>query len=225
MSTSFLAAIPLSHHSTSRAAGISKSELKKRAKALEKEKKAAEKAAKQQELALQQAAADVVRHYLASVHRLFIHRLFSLQDFATESYGLLPLNQSQTRPHQQRAQISSFSSRDGETVLFRARVHTSRAQGNKMVFLNLRQRFDSVQALLTAAPGKVSKQMVKWAAGLADESIVLVGGTVQKTPELIKSATISDVEVHITKVSFQVESLMWSLLCVPKIAASSDFWH
>ena len=43
--------------------------------------------------------------------------------------------------------------------------------------------------------------MVKWAAGLADESIVLVEGTVQKTPELIKSATVADVEVHVTKVS------------------------
>jgi hypothetical protein len=42
-------------------AGPSKSELKKRAKQLEKEKKAAEKAAKQQEIASQQAAAEVVR--------------------------------------------------------------------------------------------------------------------------------------------------------------------
>jgi hypothetical protein len=50
-----------SHSILSRAPGPSKSELKKRAKALEKEKKAAEKAAKQQELAQQQAAADVVR--------------------------------------------------------------------------------------------------------------------------------------------------------------------
>jgi aspartyl/asparaginyl-tRNA synthetase len=71
-----------------------------------------------------------------------------------------------------------------------------------MVFLNLRQRIDSVQVLLTVTPEKVSKQMVKWAAGLADESIVLVEGTVHKTPELIKSATVGDVEVHVTKVSF-----------------------
>lgn len=40
---------------------MSKSELKKRAKQLEKEKKAAEKAAKQAELAKQRQAADVVR--------------------------------------------------------------------------------------------------------------------------------------------------------------------
>lgn len=70
-----------------------------------------------------------------------------------------------------------------------------------MVFLNLRQRIDSVQALVLVTPEKISKQMVKWTAGLADESIVLVEGVVKKTPEPIKSATVSDVEVHVSKVS------------------------
>ncbi|KAJ7925843.1 hypothetical protein B0H13DRAFT_2566653 [Mycena leptocephala] len=161
-------------------AGPSKNELKKRAKALEKEQKAAEKAAKQQALAAQQAASEV--------------------DFATEFYGPLPLHQSQTRPQLPRVQISSLSARDGETVLFRARVQTSRAQGNKMVFLNLRQRSDSVQALVTVAPEKVSKQMVRWTTGLADESIVLVQGIVRKSPEPIKSASVQDVEVHVSQV-------------------------
>lgn len=45
---------------------LSKNELKKRAKQLEKEKKAAEKAAKQAELAKQREAADVVRQVLSS---------------------------------------------------------------------------------------------------------------------------------------------------------------
>jgi aspartyl/asparaginyl-tRNA synthetase len=69
-----------------------------------------------------------------------------------------------------------------------------------MVFLNLRQQTDSVQALLIAAPEKVSKQMIKWATGLADESIVLVEGIARKTQEPIKSASVSDVEVHISQV-------------------------
>ena len=47
---------------------------------------------------------------------------------------------------------------------------------------------------------KVSKQMVKWAASLADESIVLVDGIVQKSPQIIKSASVGDVEVHISHV-------------------------
>jgi aspartyl/asparaginyl-tRNA synthetase len=90
---------------------------------------------------------------------------------------------------------------DGETVLLRARVHTSRAQGNKMVFFNLRQRMDTVQALLVVAPEQVSKQMAKWAAGLGMESIVLVEGTVKQAPEIIKSATVGDVEIHISQAS------------------------
>jgi len=69
-----------------------------------------------------------------------------------------------------------------------------------MVFLNLRQRTDSVQALVIVTPEKISKQMVKWTASLADESIVLVEGVVQKTPEPIKSASVSDVEVHVSQV-------------------------
>lgn len=69
-----------------------------------------------------------------------------------------------------------------------------------MVFLNLRQRTDSVQALLSVAPDKVSKQMAKWAAGLQIESIVLAEGIVKKAPEIIKSATVGDVELHLTQV-------------------------
>jgi aspartyl/asparaginyl-tRNA synthetase len=72
-----------------------------------------------------------------------------------------------------------------------------------MVFFNLRQRTDTVQGLLLAKAGMVSKQMVKWAAGLADESIVLVEGVVNKAPEPIKSATVDNVEVHIIQVNEQ----------------------
>lgn len=159
----------------------SKNELKKRAKQAEKDKKAAEKAARQAELAQQKSAAD--------------------EDFASELYGKLPLNQSQSRPRIPRTQISSLSAAlDGQSVLIRARVHTLRAQGNKMVFLNLRQRIDSVQALVTVTPEKVSKQMVKWVASLGSESIVLVEGVVKTAPEEIKSATVGDIEVHINKI-------------------------
>ena len=69
------------------------------------------------------------------------------------------------------------------------------------MFFNLRQRTDSVQALLMVAEHKVSKQMVKWSASLADESIVLVEGVVQKSPQVIKSASIDDVEVIVSQVS------------------------
>jgi aspartyl-tRNA synthetase len=57
-----------------------------------------------------------------------------------------------------------------------------------------------VQALLAVEEGKVSKLMVKWVSGLSDESIVLVEGVVQKSPEEIKGATIKDVELVVTRV-------------------------
>ena len=69
-----------------------------------------------------------------------------------------------------------------------------------MVFFNLRQRTDSVQAILEVEDAKVSKFMVKWASGLASESIVLVEGVVQKPLEEIKSATIKDAELKLTRV-------------------------
>lgn len=96
-----------------------------------------------------------------------------------------------------------------------------------MVFLNLRQRTDSVQALLLVEPEKVSKYMVKWAAGLADESIVRVEGVVKKSPEVIKSASVGDVEVHVTKVcriSIHPHSnLQWASSCTSSLGSMAVF--
>ena len=78
------------------------------------------------------------------------------------------------------------------------------------MFLKLRQRTDSVQALLAVEEGKVSKLMVKWASGLSDESIVLVEGVVQKSPEEVKGATIKDVELMVTRVRPSAEVLLIS---------------
>lgn len=69
-----------------------------------------------------------------------------------------------------------------------------------MVFLMLRQKIDTVQALLTVEEGKVSKRMVKWTSGLPDESIVLVEGLVEEPKEEVKSATVGGVEIKITQV-------------------------
>jgi aspartyl-tRNA synthetase len=54
--------------------------------------------------------------------------------------------------------------------------------------------------LVSVAEGKVSKQMVKWVASLQDESIVLVEGSVTVPPEIIKSATVGNVEIHVDQV-------------------------
>jgi aspartyl-tRNA synthetase len=64
-----------------------------------------------------------------------------------------------------------------KTIVVRAYLQNSRAQGAKMVFVELREEGNwAVQGVLAAsADGKgVSKQMVKWVAGLNLESFVEV---------------------------------------------------
>lgn len=130
------------------------------------------------------------------------------QDYAAAHYGKLPLHQSQSRPNRKRTDIATLSAKnDSEHVLLRARIQTSRLQSNKMVFLSLRQRTDTIQAMLAVDDKQVSRQMVKWAASLSDESIVLVHGTVVKSPESIKSCSIDDVEIQVSEVCIYLCSL------------------
>jgi aspartyl/asparaginyl-tRNA synthetase len=133
--------------------------------------------------------------------RVLIHHRRQSQDYAAAHYGKLPLHQSQSRPNHKRTDIATLSAKnDSEHVFLRARIQTSRLQSNKMAFLSLRQRTDTIQAMLAVNDKQVSKQMVKWAASLSDESIVLVHGTVVKSPESIKSCSIDDVEIHVNEV-------------------------
>lgn len=129
------------------------------------------------------------------------------QDFAKQYYGKLPLNQSQERENRQREQIALLPSKVGQKVLLRARIQTSRATG-KMVFLVLRQRIDTIQAILSLQEGKVSKPMVKWVSGLPDESIVLVEAIVEKSQEEVKSATVKDVELQVEQVGVTLYILL-----------------
>lgn len=100
----------------------------------------------------------------------------------------------------------------GQNVTLRARIQTSRAQGSKMLFLNLRQQTETVQALLMIRPEKVSKQMLKWATALQDESIVLVTGQIVVPPEIITSASVGNVEVHIDKVRITLHSIFFRIV-------------
>lgn len=130
------------------------------------------------------------------------------EDFAKENYGQLPLMTSDpskvTGEH--RVLLEHLSGEnDGQEILFRARVHTSRQQSAKMLFFEFRQKNDIIQGLLRADSKQVSKQMVKWAGAQHLESIVLVRGTVSKVKEPVKSATIQDIEVHVSQL-FVIES-------------------
>ncbi|GAA6012722.1 hypothetical protein JCM8202_003425 [Rhodotorula sphaerocarpa] len=164
---------------------LSKSELKKRQKAEEKERLKAEKARK---IAEKEAAEKAAKNQAE-------------QDYSPNSYGQLPLNNSSDRARVPREKFEELSAaRDGEKVVVRARLQTSRAQGAKMVFVVLRQQSHTMQGLVVVEPELVSKQMVRWVEGVHDESIVLVEGVLQKPKEPIKSCTVSDVELKIRKI-------------------------
>ncbi|CDK27411.1 unnamed protein product [Kuraishia capsulata CBS 1993] len=161
---------------------LSKKALKKLEKEREKERKKAETAAR---VAKEQAAKAAK----------------SANDPAKANYGKLPLNQSSTKTGIPRVKFHTLSAADdGKEVVFRARVHTSRQQGASIVFLSFRQQSDLIQGLLKAEGDSVSKQMIKWAGSLNLESIVLVHGVVRKVDEEIKSATVKDAEIFITKI-------------------------
>ena len=71
------------------------------------------------------------------------------------------------------------------------------------MFLVLRQGISTVQAVLTEAEGKVSRNMVRWAGNLHRETIVYVQGRIQKPGDghsQVKQATIHEVEISIEKV-------------------------
>ncbi len=72
-----------------------------------------------------------------------------------------------------------------------------------MAFFEFRHQVNTIQALMAVDTEDVSKQMVKWAIGLARETIVLVEGVVQQPKELVKSTTVQDAEVKILRASYK----------------------
>lgn len=161
--------------------------------ALKKLQKEQEKAAKKAAIAARVAAEEQ-------------QRKSNEPDCSTGKYGPLPLIQSSDSDKTSQERVKDITTIDaswaGREILFRARVHNRRMQGSKMCFLELRQapKAAIIQALVVADNEKVSKQMVKWAGGLNLESIVLVRGTVNASPEPIKSATVKDAEIQIAEI-------------------------
>ncbi|EEB06158.1 cytoplasmic aspartate-tRNA ligase Drs1 [Schizosaccharomyces japonicus yFS275] len=181
---------------------LSKKALKKLEKEREKEKKRKEREAREAAERAQREANEV--------------------DYAKDFYGVLPLNNSSKREGKVYTNISDISAaKDGEKVLIRARVYTSRLQGNKMCFFALRQKFSTVQGLVVVNKETISKQMVKFCGSIPLETIILVEGIVKKSPELIKSTTVQDVEIQISSV-FVVSSVKKQLPFLVEDAARSE---
>ena len=186
---------------------LSKKALKKLAKEKEKAQKKAEREA---QLAKEKAEKEAQ----------------AANDPAKENYGKLPLINSSFKTGKARTQFSDLSAaNDGDEVVFRARVHKTRQQGATMLFLTLRQQTDVIQTLVRSNKevdaNAISKQMVKWSSSINLESIVLVHGTVKKVDELIKSATVQDVEVHVHKI-FTIQETPEQLPLLIEDASRSD---
>ncbi|KAL1929515.1 hypothetical protein VTP01DRAFT_1653 [Rhizomucor pusillus] len=128
-------------------------------------------------------------------------------DFSQDRYGKLPMHQSQERKGIKYESIKDINgSRVGEDVTIRARVHTSRATGNKMCFFVFRQGVSTIQGIISADDKTISKPMIKFCIGIPAESIVLVEGKISKPVEEVKSCTISDAELSISKIYIQSEA-------------------
>lgn len=93
---------------------------------------------------------------------------------------------------------------ENKNIILRGRVHRIRQQGSKMVFLVVRQQENNIQCLLKANnksdESEISVQMVKWCGSLNLESIILVKGEIKKSHVPIKSTTIQNYEILISKI-------------------------
>jgi aspartyl/asparaginyl-tRNA synthetase len=97
-----------------------------------------------------------------------------------------------------RTDLADAASNEDKEITFRCWVENARVQSAKLAFLNLRQSLNTVQAVV-AASEQLSKQMVKFCGNVSTESTLVVTGTVKRVKEPIKSASITDFEIHVQK--------------------------
>jgi aspartyl-tRNA synthetase len=149
-------------------------------------KKAAKKeAAKQEKLRRRQEAALAAA---AAASSLSIE-----EDPLAANYGNIPLQDLQSKVEADLkawTQVGDLTHELKEKeVLIRGRAQTTRAVGKNMAFVVVREKGFTVQCVVTARPDVVSKQMVKFAAGLSRESIVDIHGVVSVPSIAIKGTT------------------------------------
>ncbi|KAI9352049.1 hypothetical protein BDR26DRAFT_850264 [Obelidium mucronatum] len=155
------------------------------AKALKKKQEKEEKERKKKETADRLAAEKAARDA-------------NVVDYSSDKYGDLPLNQSQERTGRVRTRIENITAEMADqTVLLSARIQKTNVTGAKLCFLTLRQRTNTIQAVVSQDATNVSKPMLRFATDIPTESLVLVEGVIIKPKELVKSCTIQEVEIKI----------------------------
>lgn len=122
------------------------------------------------------------------------------EDVSKELYGIFPLIQSKEKIVRKFANVGDLNASLADSIVWiRGRLLVSRKTTNKQCFFTIRQRFHTVQALVTFGDA-VSKQMVKFVSDISRESIIDVEGWLRKTPSKIESCTQHDVELHASQV-------------------------
>lgn len=121
-----------------------------------------------------------------------------VKDREESNWGDLVLVQSQT---ENEFVLTSFeqleSLEDGADVIIRCRIHNSRQKGN-LCFLNLRQNFNTVQAVAFKS-NETPKPMITFMGKVQKESVVDVYGKVKKLEKPVESCTIKNVEISVTR--------------------------
>jgi len=155
-------------------------------KALKKMQKDAEKAAKKAEYKKQKGGPEEKEQV-------------QTEDYSKHLYGNLPMNQSVDRPDRRLYKVCELlPPLAGQKVWVRGRLHTCRAKG-KQCFFVIRQQKWTVQ-VIAVQNETISKQMIKFVAGINLESIIDVEGVVQTTDQKISSCSQQDVELSLSQI-------------------------
>lgn len=125
-------------------------------------------------------------------------------DPCASKFGDCELNRSQSNPELRYARKftevheldETFS---GKEVLIRGRLHSSRAAGKKLVFIVIRERFATVQAILAVSEPDVSPGMAEYARRIPKESIIEIKAKVVIPEKPIQSCS-QNVELQITEI-------------------------
>lgn len=153
-------------------------------------KNALKKAQKEAEKAAKKAAAKK-----ADEEKRAAQQSQAAEDTAKDNYGTtLP-------PEVEYTELKSLNDEHiDKEVTVSVRIHNSRGQSAKLAFLMLREQGKTIQAVLAANDDSVSRQMIKWAMSINANSYVEVSGVVKQPNPPVASATISGLELHVTKI-------------------------
>jgi hypothetical protein len=125
-------------------------------------------------------------------------------DPCAHKFGDCELNRSQSNPEVRYAkkftEVHELNeSHVGQDVIIRGRLHSSRAAGKKLVFIVIRERFATVQAILAVNEPEVSPGMAEYTRRIPKESIIEVRAKVVQPEKPVESCS-QKVELNITEI-------------------------